>query len=662
MRKLKIKKIIHNARCLWRCNHVFALLFVLHSCHPGTQHKINAPVTVTDQIGALKKRTFEVPIDSGLVIQQQVSILAKRYGLTDELIRSYCRLGYFIGRTQMDVNKGKRMIDSAGMLAKESDSKKMGPLVDLYYSVLYSGRDDSLASHYMEKVMPRLNELLPPDKIMALCSMGNIHSQRGNYASARKYYLHALDIAEHQTPRDFKAEIAIHDVMGIGYRATKDTLAAIKEWKKALALCTDSIEKLGEIEYFYSNFGQCYIEMGRPDSALPLIRKYAAIVRANYTDSGARLLPNLYFAEIALQRKEYKKADGLLIPYGNYIGTMDMDARSLPNDWFVYGYYETLYKVKKATGDYAGAMKALEDQKRFDALVNRKKNDDKLLQYDRNLEKTKMDKAVAEQEKKAANSRLILFLVIFLLSLAIAVGLVIFFRNKKRLEAQKLKGLYQASVIEKKELLLEAETAERKRIAREFHDELGGALTVIGMAAQALRGFNIEAIAGPVEILQRNSQKLTTQVNEIVWSLNDRNDTLGSLLAYVQRYMDQFLSDAGIMYTSSFQVAMKELPVEGYKRRYLFQSIKECFNNAVKHSGATALRCTAVTTPELLRLTIEDNGSGMPDEALLVKGNGLDNIRSNITALGGDVRWERGIDTRVVIEVPLKGLGKAKVT
>ena len=623
------------------------------------------PPGVARQLDSLKFLSVHVPADSGLAVQKKISVIARRYGLTDELIRSYCRLSYFIGRTQMDFDAGKTMMDSAASLVKATGSKKMEPVVDLYYATLYNSRDDSLAPYYLEKLTPRLEEMILEDKLIALCAIGNIHAQRGNAAAARKNYLRALALTEKQSPRDFRAEIGLHNNLVILYRQyLKDTLAAVQELHKALNMCTDSIDKLGELEYAYANFAECYIDMGAADSALPLVLKYKKLVDLYYTKREARLIPNTYLAQVAYMKGKYKKADSLLIPFGKYIDSLQLASRSLPTDWYLFKYYEILYKVKKARGDYAAAMKALEDERRFDDLINEKKKNDKLFQYDQNLEKTKMAKALVQQEKQAANIRFVFTLVISLLLLSLSAGIILFFRNKKRLEEQKLKALQQASEIEKKELLLQAETAERKRIAQEFHDELGGSLTIIGMTTWALHQKNIEAIAPQVDTLQRHSKRLTTQMNEIVWSLNDSNDTMGSLMAYVQRYAEQFLEDAGLQrsFNLSLNHEWKKQPIDGYKRRYLFQSVKECLNNIVKHSGATQVKCSAAISLELLTINIEDNGKGMPAEALLIRGNGLNNIRNNIEVIGGRVSWERlSAGTAVSIEVPVMALGQEKM-
>lgn len=554
----------------------------------------------------------------------------------------------------MDFGKGKLMVDSAARLIEQTGQIKMWPTVNLYYSSIYFVQTDSISQYYLESVLPMLDALDPFDKSMALCSAGNIQTNLGNSSGGLEYYRRSLDAAQEIRPRNLNTEIGLHNnIAMVYYYVDKDTLAAISEYRKGLALITDSVEKTGEnAEYLYYNLGRYFVDIAQPDSALRYIQKHAAMARARYSAAGMALLPDISLAQVALLKKQYRKADMLLAPFGHFIDTSNISAPQFADD-YIFRYYEVLYQLKKAEGNYALALKALEEQRRFDVLTDRKKAGNQLKQSAKTLERKRVEIVLAEQEKKEANTRLLLFLIIFLLLLAIAIGLVVMFRNRKRLEERKLKELQQASIIEKKELLLQAENAERKRIAQEFHDELGGALTVIGMATQALKRLNIGAIAQTVDVLQRNNEKLTTQINEIVWSLNDKNDTLGSLLAYMRRYAEQFLSDAGLDYTINFAITKDELPVEGYQRRYLFQSVKESLHNIVKHSKATRVWCSAAIREATLTLTIEDNGKGMPPEASLIKGNGLDNMRNNIQALGGEVRWEQQAGTRVVIMVPL---------
>ncbi|WP_176954567.1 tetratricopeptide repeat-containing sensor histidine kinase [Niabella drilacis] len=634
------------------------MLIVQQACHT----KQVLPPAIRHQLDSLKTLSFGVPPDSELAVQEQVTRIARQYQLTDEQIRSYCRTAYIYKWSKMDFERAKKMLDSASILMKQTGRTKMWSTINLYYSSIYFTHMDSMSQYYLEQVLPKLDELDPFDKSMALCSAGNIQKLRKNSSGALAYYARSLNEAKKIRPRNLNAEIGLYNNRAlVYYYQLRDTLAALREYRRALALVTDSLEKTGEnAEYIYYNLGRYYIDLKQPDSALRYIQKHAAMTKARYSGKGMPLLPNIYFAQIALLKNEYKKADTLLTAFGRFLDTSNLSDPTFAYD-YIDTYYETLYKLKKAEGNMTLALKALEDQKKFSNRTIQKKENAQLAQSEQTLEKKRMEAALAEQGKKAANSRLIYSVVIFLLLLIIAASLVIFFRNKKRLEEQKLKALQQALEIEKKELLLQAETTERKRIAQEFHDELGGVVTIISMAAGALgRQQKDTADRDLADVLQRNSKKLNMQINEIVWSLNDKNDDLGSLLAYMQRYTTQFLSDAGLAGSIHFTRELVELPIEGYKRRYLFQSVKECLNNIVKHAGATEVECSAALTPGILTITIADNGKGMPIEHL-TKGNGLDNIRTNIQALGGSVRWEQHAGTRVVITVPLKALAREQV-
>ncbi|MNY30889.1 Sensor histidine kinase LiaS [compost metagenome] len=93
--------------------------------------------------------------------------------------------------------------------------------------------------------------------------------------------------------------------------------------------------------------------------------------------------------------------------------------------------------------------------------------------------------------------------------------------------------------------------------------------------------------------------------------------------------------------------------IEGFKRRYIFQTIKEIVNNAVKHSQADKINVSVQINDQQLTVQIADNGTGMQPEAFPNKGNGLGNTRNNITAIGGTISWIERAGTIVSIKVPL---------
>ena len=90
--------------------------------------------------------------------------------------------------------------------------------------------------------------------------------------------------------------------------------------------------------------------------------------------------------------------------------------------------------------------------------------------------------------------------------------------------------------------------AERARIARDIHDDLGSHLTRITMLSESARSQldrPAEASAGLVRIYD-TARELTRAMDEIVWAVNPRHDTVEGLANYLEKFALDFLGAAGI--------------------------------------------------------------------------------------------------------------------
>lgn len=645
---------------------IAALLFCLspcwlQGCKPHPKAEKQAPAAVRQELDSINNLVHRQGPGRALVLQQKRMQIARQYGLVREQVNTYCYRSYVYGQVKVNFDSGRMMLDSAAGLIRQTGRTDLQPLVDVHYSILF--RFDDSSYYYIQKAMPHLEELTDREKVSAMITMANVYYERKSYKAAMPYYLKSLELAQAFKPRNPRAEAAIYGNIGNNYQMLGDEARYLEYCLKAYDMIrTYSIEEGGEAEHNYQSLGQYYIGKGKPDSALIFIQKYAAVVKRNYPVP-MHVFPNIQLAEIARMKKQYRRADSLLASFRKFTDTIT-NAPLLPPETVsrIEAYYFTLIQLRKAEGRYAEAIQAREKQDTFKQVASRKQEEDLVVQYERQQEKAKAALVIAQKEKTYASNRLLLFLAIavLLLLLAIAINIAIVFRNRKRKEARKLLEQAQANLIEKKELLLQAETTERGRIARELHDELGSAITVIGMVTKSMKGQDQEGIAESIEILQRNSTKLTAQVNEIVWSLNDRNDSLGNLLAFVYRYSRQFLTDTGLEHTLDIVSVAEPMVIEGYKRRYLFHSVKECLNNIVRHSGATAVTLTIKIEEAKLIILIQDNGKGIADAANPgAGGNGMTHIRRNISALGGRVAWLQEQGTLVRMEVPLEELKRA---
>jgi len=207
--------------------------------------------------------------------------------------------------------------------------------------------------------------------------------------------------------------------------------------------------------------------------------------------------------------------------------------------------------------------------------------------------------------------------------------------------------------------LLEQQAAlhkERARIAKDIHDDLGANLTqiaLLGELAQQDRGEPEKAAERSGKISSTARQAIKS-LDEIVWAVNPRNDTLAHLLDYSGQFALDYLRLAGIRCRLDFpeQTPARDLSTD--LRHNVFLVVKEAIHNIVKHSRATEAWVRATVSDQALDMVVEDNGCGFeraPDDAV---SDGLRNMRQRLAEVGGECRIESrpGQGTKVALRLP----------
>jgi signal transduction histidine kinase/ligand-binding sensor domain-containing protein len=204
---------------------------------------------------------------------------------------------------------------------------------------------------------------------------------------------------------------------------------------------------------------------------------------------------------------------------------------------------------------------------------------------------------------------------------------------------------------------------ERARIARDIHDDLGASLTRITMLSQSVRSEveDRKETAEEVDHIYLTARELTRAMDEIVWAVNPRHDTLDSLVTYLGRFAQQFLSAAGIRCRLDVPVNLPAWALTSEVRHNVFLAFKEALHNVLQHARATEVRVSVELQSGGFKLTIADNGCGFDTPAAklnstprfegtrLSVGNGVYNMRKRLEEVGGRCEWETapGEGTRV---------------
>ena len=156
-------------------------------------------------------------------------------------------------------------------------------------------------------------------------------------------------------------------------------------------------------------------------------------------------------------------------------------------------------------------------------------------------------------------------------------------------------------------------------------------------------------------------------MDEIVWAVNPKHDTLDSLVAYLGRFAQNFLSTAGIRCRLDVPLQLPPWPLTSEIRHNTFLAFKEALNNVVKHAQASEVRISLELKPGGFMLVVADNGRGFAwdpqtgqslgaDGSRPGGGNGLVNMQKRLEEVGGCCGWDTapGEGTRAKLVITVK--------
>lgn len=230
-----------------------------------------------------------------------------------------------------------------------------------------------------------------------------------------------------------------------------------------------------------------------------------------------------------------------------------------------------------------------------------------------------------------------------ILLLALATGWVFARRRIQR----RLKELEVRSLLE----------AERLRISRDLHDDLGASLTELSLlSALGAEDPETDNLRPTLDSLSLKSKQVVNTLDEIVWAANPREDSLRSLVDYLAAFSREFLESAQIPLRVEIDRSLPDRPIGPRRRHSIFLTTREALNNAVKHAAPSEIRLRIGREDNKLRITVADDGKGFDlDYAQARGGNGLGNLRQRMAECGGSCSIDSvpGRGTVVDIRLPL---------
>ncbi|MDQ2895266.1 MAG: histidine kinase [Actinomycetota bacterium] len=195
---------------------------------------------------------------------------------------------------------------------------------------------------------------------------------------------------------------------------------------------------------------------------------------------------------------------------------------------------------------------------------------------------------------------------------------------------------------------LAAQEAERLRIARELHDEIGQTLTAVALRAEHASS-RAEADRGELvqlaEIVQHTLQDLRRISRELRPEALDELGLVNALITLCERVGQQ----DRLRVHRRLDVSLPELPSD--VELAIYRIAQEALTNVTRHSNASEVTVALGRSDGELVLRVSDNGDGLP--APLSEGGGLAGMRERAMLIDGDLRIESEPDSGVAVSLRL---------
>lgn len=198
---------------------------------------------------------------------------------------------------------------------------------------------------------------------------------------------------------------------------------------------------------------------------------------------------------------------------------------------------------------------------------------------------------------------------------------------------------------------------ERRRIARELHDELGQLLTAIRMEISVLK-LQYNSVDAQ---FQEKTQRIVALVDKTIRGVRDvvimlRPAALErGIIAALEWLADEFRACTGI--AVELQVRDKRIELDEERAVATFRIVQESLTNVARHSGAGKVTITLERKEDSYYLIVIDNGKGFDLATQKKNSLGLVGIRERVLSLGGELNVDSvpGRGTTLEVHLPLQG-------
>jgi signal transduction histidine kinase len=242
-----------------------------------------------------------------------------------------------------------------------------------------------------------------------------------------------------------------------------------------------------------------------------------------------------------------------------------------------------------------------------------------------------------------------------LVGLAVVISLLGFLvYNQQKLKHNQLK-----KESELKEALIKIESqnklqAQRLRISRDLHDNIGAQLTFIISSIDNLKyGFKLpDNLNDKLKYISEFTSSTIYELRDTIWAMNKSEISFEDLQARISNFIEKANKSSDVV-TFNFNVEQelkKNKMFTSVQGMNIYRIIQEAINNALKYANATQIDVDFSTKNSMYQLTITDNGKGF-DLKDIEFGNGINNMKKRAHELEAKLEINSVINKGTTIRV-----------
>ena len=204
--------------------------------------------------------------------------------------------------------------------------------------------------------------------------------------------------------------------------------------------------------------------------------------------------------------------------------------------------------------------------------------------------------------------------------------------------------------------LIEAQEAERARIARDLHDDIGQRLALLSVELELLRGLPASpptAIYRGIDVLLNRTAEIAADVQALSHELHSSRLQVLGVVAAIAGFCSEIAEQQKVTIDFAHEGVPEHVPPD--ISLCLFRVLQEALRNAGRHSQVRSFTVKLRGTPDAIDLTVRDAGRGFDLQSAPQRGGlGLTSMRERLKLVGGDLVIESQLakGTTVIARVP----------